>query len=82
LSGVLTINLGISPFKNCVTTVPLSWVAAVVLLAPRVQPVISLPNIPVYVTCSPPIWTVPVVESPVVEVSVRVVTELEWEPFK
>ena len=51
------------------------------LFAPRVQPVISLPDIPVYVTCSPPIKTVPELSKPVVDVSVRVVTEDECEPF-
>ena len=69
------------PLSNCVTVTPLLCVAAVVLLAPRVHPVISLPDIPVYVTCSPPICTVPVESSPVVEVNVNVATELEWEPF-
>ena len=67
--------------SNCVTTVPLECVAAVVLLSPRVHPVISLPDIAVYVICSLPMYTRPEASRPVVEVSVNVVTELECEPF-
>ena len=39
--------LGTPPPSNCVTVVPSACRAAVVLLAPLVQPVISLPETPV-----------------------------------
>ena len=81
MSGVRTINLGTPPFVNCATVTPLACVAAVVLLAPLVQPVMSLPSTPVYVTCSPPINTVPEVSNPVVDVSVKVATVLECDPL-
>ncbi len=42
----------------------------------------SLPLIAVYVTSSLPIYTLPALSKPVVEVSVRVATESECEPFK
>ena len=81
MSGLLIINLGRPPLSNCATNTPLACVAAVVLLAPRVHPVISFPNTPVYVTCSPPMCTVPEEEKPVVDVRVSVVTDAECDPF-
>ena len=77
-----TTCVGTPPSSNCVTVTPLEWAAAVVLLAPRVHPVMSLPLIAVYVTSSLPIYTLPALSKPVVEVSVRVATESECEPFK
>ena len=49
--------------------------AAVVELAPRVTPVNVVLVVPVYVTCSLPIYKVPVLSNPVVLATVIVVTE-------
>ena len=65
LSSVLTINLGTAPLSNCATDVPLSCVAAVVPLAPLVQPVSVLVLIPVYVISSFSINIFPVLSKPV-----------------
>ena len=65
LSLLLTIYLGKPPLVNCVTVTPLSCEAAVVELAPRVQPVNVLVLIPVYVISSLSINTVPELSKPV-----------------
>ena len=65
MSNVLTIKRGTAPLSNCATDVPLSCVAAVVPLAPRVHPVSVLVLIPVYVISSFSIKIFPVVSKPV-----------------
>ena len=65
MSSVRTTCVGIPPLSNCATCVPLSCVAAVVLFAPRVQPVKVFVLIPVYVICSFSIKIVPAESNPV-----------------
>ena len=68
--------LGTPPLSNCVTTVPLACVAAVVLFAPLIQPVKLLLVIPVYEICSPPMNNVPVALKPVEDVRVIILPEV------
>ena len=58
------------------------WATAFVLFVPLEQPVSVVADLPVYVICSKPIRTVPVVEKDVVLSNVIVVAELLIAPFK